>query len=428
MSQGSHGHHKGGDKDNKPPQHDDNKYGREDLHEPVDWMVYSHKELYDMVHNGVNLESANAAADNWAGIAKEIAGVRQQLFKAVEDSTAGWNSESAQLAREGLINVTDWVHDTSTYASKVSAAITTETNAVAAARAAMPPPPEAPPGPTPTPTPVPKPAPMPGYDGPVRMSNAFADRMRLPVESLKQPRTQTTLPLNEFSGFPMIGASAVDALAANDASHRRAADVMAAFQRNSAAVDQTVPSQFTPPVNPVNPVLTDTGGRTSGPTPDGGAGGGGGGAVAGTTPATGRGTTNTSSRGGYGPGGSYGRGGGGGGGVMGGMGGFGVGRIPASNNQAGGGGGGGSASGGAAGVVGDRSGAGGAAAAASSATGGQTKAFQNPLAMGAAPMAGAPAAAGNRDDEREHKSASYLEEDDNVFGLDRKAAPPVIGQ
>ena len=51
----------------------------------------------------------------------------------------------------------------------------------------------------------------------------------------------------------------------------------------------------------------------------------------------------------------------------------------------------------------------------------QTRAFQNPLAMGGAPMAGAPAA-GGRDDEREHKSASYLEEDDNVFGLDTRHA------
>jgi hypothetical protein len=77
--------------------------------------------------------------------------------------------------------------------------------------------------------------------------------------------------------------------------------------------------------------------------------------------------------------------------------------------------------------VSERAGAGAAAAAASSATGGQTKAFQNPLAMGGAPMAAAPAAGQGRD-EREHRSASYLEEDDNVFGLDRKAAPPVIGQ
>ena len=102
-----------------------------------------------------------------------------------------------------------------------------------------------------------------------------------------------------------------------------------------------------------------------------------------------------------------------------------------SGNQAGGGGGAGGpgSAGGAAGVNEVSRGAGAAAAAASSATGGQTKAFQNPLAMGGAPMAGAPAAGqGGNNDEREHKSASYLEEDDNVFGLDRKAAPPVIGQ
>lgn len=73
-------------------------------------------------------------------------------------------------------------------------------------------------------------------------------------------------------------------------------------------------------------------------------------------------------------------------------------------------------------------GAGGAAAAASATPGNTTKAFQNPLAMGGAPMAGAPAAGGGQNDSKEHKTASYLEEDDNVFGLDRKAAPPVIGQ
>ena len=43
-------------------------------------------------------------------------------------------------------------------------------------------------------------------------------------------------------------------------------------------------------------------------------------------------------------------------------------------------------------------------------------------------MAGAPVAGGGQNDSKEHKTASYLEEDDNVFGLDRKAAPPVIGQ
>lgn len=104
-----------------------------------------------------------------------------------------------------------------------------------------------------------------------------------------------------------------------------------------------------------------------------------------------------------------------------------------SGNQSGSGGGGaggGALTGGGAAGVSDGSrggGAGGAAAAASAAPGNTTKAFQNPLAMGGAPMAGAPAA-GGQNDSKEHKTASYLEEDDNVFGLDRKAAPPVIGQ
>ncbi|MGZ3141385.1 PPE domain-containing protein [Lentzea chajnantorensis] len=400
------------------------KWDREDIHEPVDWMTYTHEQLYNMVHTGVNLESANAAATSWNKIGEEIAGVRENLLKAVEDSTVGWEGESARLARDGLTEVTNWVHDTASYAQKVSSAITTETSNVEAARAAMPPPPKAPEPPVPT-------------DAVVEPRPALVSRLREPQEfhavadqSMYTPEQNRLLAQQgSFAGFGTVGTSAVDALAANDASHRRAADVMAAFQRNSAAVDQTVPSQFTPPVNPVNPVLADstTGTRTPS-TPDATtAGAGGAGAVA-PTPAPNRGNT-TPSRGGGG--GGFGGGGrGGGGGFTGGMG---FGRVPAANqgNQtgAGTGTGGGMSSGGGAGVVGDgRSGAGAAAAASSAATGNQTRAFQNPLAMGAAPMAAGAPGAGGQNDEREHKSASYLEEDDNVFGLDRKAAPPVIGQ
>ncbi|MFS8100849.1 PPE domain-containing protein [Lentzea alba] len=407
MSQGSKDDK--GQKDDKS--HHDDDYGHEDIHEPRDWMAYTHEALYNMVHTGVNLAGAQAAATNWAKIGEDIAGVRVNLLKAVEDSTVGWDSESARLAREGLTGVTNWVDDTAAYAQKVSAAITTETNNVEAARAAMPPPPKEPVPPVP-PTPI------------TQLRNpTLRDRAGEFVGIQSEPR----LISNEFGGFDSLGTSPVEQLAANDAQHRLAADVMAAFQRNSAAVDQTVPAQFTPPVNPLNPTPTgpELGGRTPTPYPEGGGAGGGAGApVPGTTPGQNRGTTNTSSRGGAG-----GFGGGRGGGA-GGFGGFGGGRLPSNTGgQGGGGGAGGSGGGGLSTGVGERGGAGAAAAAASSATGGQTRAFQNPLAMGGAPMAaGAPAAAQGRDDEREHKSASYLEEDDNVFGLDRKAAPPVIGQ
>ncbi|HWO67159.1 MAG TPA: hypothetical protein VNO31_44710, partial [Umezawaea sp.] len=45
--------------------------------------------------------------------------------------------------------------------------------------------------------------------------------------------------------------------------------------------------------------------------------------------------------------------------------------------------------------------------------------------MMGAPMGGAPM--GGRDEESGHHRARYLEEDDNLFGIDKKAAPPVIG-
>ncbi|SEP62922.1 PPE family protein [Lentzea xinjiangensis] len=426
MSQGSYDNNRGnGNRGNSSSHHHhhDGKYDRNDLHEPVDWMTYTHEQLYKMVHTGVNLAGAQTAATNWQKIGDDIAGVRASLLKAVEDSTVGWDSESARLARDGLTEVTNWVDDTATYAHKISAAIATETDNVEAARAAMPPPPQAPEPPV--------------ADGAVpRTVLRPADRIALAEQAdglgaVRDQRQHTTT--GEFAGFEAVGSSPVETLAANDASHRRAADVMAAFQRNSAAVDQTVPSQFTPPVNPINPTPPagpELGGRTPAPVPDTTTGGGAAAPVPPGAPGQNRGGTTTSSRGGGGGsgGGRGGRGGGGGG--------FGGGMArpfaPGSGGQGGAGGGGGAGgpgvAGGAAGVSeGSRGGAGAAAAASSAATGNQTRAFQNPLAMGAAPIAGAPGA-GGRDDEREHKSASYLEEDDNVFGLDRKAAPPVIGQ
>ncbi|MET9227102.1 hypothetical protein [Lentzea sp. NPDC003310] len=425
MSHGSQGNRGNDDKDNRSGHHHDDKYDRNDLHEPVDWMTYTHEELYNMVHTGVNLAGAQAAAVNWQKIGEDIAGVRTSLLKAVEDSSVGWDSESARLARGGITEVTNWVDDTANYATKVSAAITTETSNVEAARTAMPPPPKAPEPPVPTETTIPRSALQDRFvqvDQVDSLSGSAVLRDRL----IAQPTT------GEFAGFETIGTSPVDALAANDASHRRAADVMAAFQRNSAAVDQTVPSQFTPPVNPLNPTPTpDITGRPPAGSLDGTTAGGAGGAV---PPATNqqnqnRGTTNASSRFGGGGGGG-GRGGAGGGGFGGMARPFGTGNQGAAASGGVGAGGGAGSAGGAAGVSdGSRGGgAGGAAAASAASPGNTTKAFQNPLAMGGAPMAGAPAAAGGQNDSKEHKTASYLEEDDNVFGLDRKAAPPVIGQ
>jgi hypothetical protein len=219
VSQGSQGNRGSDDKDNRSSHHHD-KYDRNQLHEPVDWMTYTHEELYNMVHTGVNLAGAQTAAANWQKIGEDIASVRTNLLKAVEDSSVGWDSESARLARGGITEVTNWVDDTANYATKVSAAITVETANVEAARAAMPPPPKAPEPPVPTETAVPPRTVLQDRFASVDQVDGFAG-------SALRDRLVTQQTAGEFAGFETIGTSPVDTLAANDASHRRAASTLA---------------------------------------------------------------------------------------------------------------------------------------------------------------------------------------------------------
>ncbi|NUT99879.1 MAG: hypothetical protein HOY78_48510 [Saccharothrix sp.] len=185
------------------------------------------------------------------------------------------------------------------------------------------------------------------------------------------------------------------------------------FHQNSYLVDRTVPS-FAPPPNPVAPTPPPVVAPPSGPSaPPDGSGGGGGPVVAGqpqsgrehTTPQQGRGGTG---RGGYAPG-----------------------RLPmpVMGGAAGGGGGGGAPLGSPAsspGIVGSER--------ATAHPGSVTSQFSSSKAVtpqsgmiGAAPMAAPPPVGGNSGGQNERNRPGYLEEEDNVFGVDRKAAPPVIG-
>jgi hypothetical protein len=409
-----------GDHKDNPP----NPYPEQQPKEPsglgdkIDWMTYTHQELYDMVHTGVDLTSAASVKDNWSKLGTTLAEVKDELISAIFASSGGWEGESAEKARDGLLTVVKWAENTSGHAANVAECISLEIEHVVTAREQMP-------------APVPAPTPVPPVDQPVAPTGSSlrdfgalrpVDSTTLdPVQSPVVGQVATTSP---FAGIDLIGAPVVSATTAADAGHRTAAEVMAAFQQGSFAVDQTVPA-FSPPVNPVappevKPVIGIERGATPLPNPDGtpvvpGA-------ASPAPPVDGR--TSTS-----GGGGSSSRGGGGGfapaaygeysaGGYS---------ASPPSSGGSGGGGAGPSVPGGASGVIG---GADSRAAAA------QTSNFQAPKVAGGAAaaaggMMGAPMAAGapmgGRDDERGHQRARYLEEDDNLFGVEKKAAPPVIG-
>jgi hypothetical protein len=377
------------------------------LGEKVDWMTYTHQELYDMVHTGVDLTSAASVKDNWTTLGATLVEVKDQLISAIFASSAGWQGESAEKARDGLLTVVKWAENTSDHAKNVAHCITLEIEHVQTAREQMP-------APTPAPTPVPPVAPTPAV-APVRMVspvNRFSADAFEPVIASRVPIGSLTNQ-TPFTGIDQVGAPVVGATMASDANHRAAANVMAAFQQGSFAVDQTVPA-FSPPVNPVAPQTTGalTGQEHSATPPPVG---GGASVVLGPVAPPVTGASRPSAAGG--------------------------GYVPATTRsgftgpfqipQTGGGGGGSEApgptgSGGASGLIGN--------SAESRAAAAHTSAVPSPKAggvpsaggmMGSAPMAaGAPIASR---DERDYERAKYLEEDDNLFGLDKKAAPPVIG-
>src|SRR5689334_18348113 len=76
-----------------------------ELGEKVDWMTYTHQELYDMVHTGVDLTSAASVKDNWTTLGTTLAEVKDQLISAIFASSGGWEGESAEKARDGLLTV-----------------------------------------------------------------------------------------------------------------------------------------------------------------------------------------------------------------------------------------------------------------------------------------------------------------------------------
>ncbi|MBB5958891.1 hypothetical protein FHS29_005500 [Saccharothrix tamanrassetensis] len=409
-----------------------------DLGQKVDWMAFSHQALYDMVHTGVDLKAAGSAQADWAAVGKALGEVQELLAKAIKQSQQAWAGETADLAREALESVEKWALNTSDHADNVAKCIGDEIQHVQTAREMMP-------APTPAPQVVEPVGAGGGGAAPVvtqtqpeaRAPRVGSQRLMadgvyepVPVDGLRAaPNPTPTSPTSPFTGLESVSAPVVDSVLTADATHRQAAEVMAMFQQNSYAVDRTVPS-FSPPTNPVAPTPPPVVVLPRGPVTPPSTGGDGGPVVVNNNPnqPVDRGERGERERGG-GTNPQQGRGGagGGGGGFAGGRGG----RPVPIGASGGGGGGGGPAP---LGSPGSMSGVEpGARSAAGANPGSVTSTFQSPKSVtpqsgmiGAAPMA-APPPVGATGGANERNRPGYLEDDENVFGVDRKAAPPVIG-
>lgn len=181
------------------------------LDEQVDWMTWSHPELYRMVHDGIDTTGAMSVSATWARMGDELSDIGDELAKLLFATAQAWEGDAAELAKESVTALATWSRETGTRATEVSGCVTIQVDNVTNARNEMPPPPY----------------PM------------LMDDVVLPSQftAFTKGDFETARPL---VADPAIYTSQERAL------HEQAARTMAQFQANSRDVYSTVP-QFAPP-------------------------------------------------------------------------------------------------------------------------------------------------------------------------------------
>lgn len=181
------------------------------LDETVNWMTYSHPELYNMVHSGLDLTGAMAMSAKWGRLGNELEEIANELARLLDATAAAWEGEAAALATGSVAALSDWSRNTGNSATDVSSCISIQVDNATNARNNMPAPPY----------PVIQPAEPPASSVDAFTSGDFGTARSVVAD-------------------PMIYTNEERAL------HQQAARTMGQFQAESRDVYSTIP-QFAPP-------------------------------------------------------------------------------------------------------------------------------------------------------------------------------------
>jgi hypothetical protein len=209
------------------------------LAEHVDWMAYSHQQLYDMVNNGVDLSGATDVAASWASLSETLTQMSSTLNTALAASTDGWQGVAADKARTSMSGLVNWTNTTGENAVVVSGCVSRQADALQTARTTMPTPP--------------------------------------PQLTTNHPIPAT--PNQAFAAPPIATPGPISAYSTAAESHAQAARVMQQYQSSSADIARTIPQFYAPssPVTgptppPVNAPIAPPAPPHTGPGPIGGFG------------------------------------------------------------------------------------------------------------------------------------------------------------
>jgi hypothetical protein len=184
--------------------------GEDSLFESVDWMTFTHEQLYAMVHQGVDLAGATAVAARWAQLGDAMQEIGDQLAQALALSAEAWEGEAAEQARGSIAALSLWAQEAAATATEVSGCVSIEANNADIARRNMPEP-------------------------------VASIRIATPI-----PRGGTSPMSAAFGSAPSLVQDPHGPSASQQEAHEEAARVMEQFQNASQEVYGTVP-QFSPP-------------------------------------------------------------------------------------------------------------------------------------------------------------------------------------
>ncbi|SMC98090.1 hypothetical protein [Kibdelosporangium aridum] len=184
--------------------------GEDALYDNVDWMTFTHEQLYEMVHQGIDVSGANAVAAKWAMLGTAMQEIGDELAKALAASLEAWQGAAADQARGSLAALSAWSTDAGVTARDVSALVAQEASNAENARRTMP---------------EPVATFRPAIPIPANATSPMSAAFESAVDIVKDPHGPTHT---------------------QHAAHQEAAQVMQQFQTASQEVYGTVP-QFAPP-------------------------------------------------------------------------------------------------------------------------------------------------------------------------------------
>lgn len=102
------------------------------------WQGYSHEELYSMLNSGPGGQAAGPAADRWAGLAKALIDIQDDISSGIQSSGATWVGSAGNAARSALGPLGDWANEASTAATVMRLSTEVQGELLGNARAEMP--------------------------------------------------------------------------------------------------------------------------------------------------------------------------------------------------------------------------------------------------------------------------------------------------